>query len=328
MKGGWQSTVDTKFLMDRCFRVYVTKTQEIFEWYSSKTSRSIRWVFNYGESLAFFVEDWEKEDERIIRQIEDHVDQEVEYVLTDMQQIQNPFLCLLVMQLVTQQYDKYNSPFEIASFWDQIREARKDARILLTDCLCMETESPCARYWDLWKDEPIPLSHVRIELFPSYKLNCSVHQPVSAVIADAKSMRCMSSQMTAIEICYPENMLELYNFLKAIYLRRAVRFKRCRLCGKLFAAIDGERTEYCSRIYSGHKSCRDIGAARVYQKKILSNPITRAYNRAYKTHNARIRYGIMTKKEFQAWVAEAKQLRGACQSGEISLDRFEKWLKQ
>lgn len=31
MKGGWQSTVDTKFLMDRCFRVYVTKTQEIFE---------------------------------------------------------------------------------------------------------------------------------------------------------------------------------------------------------------------------------------------------------------------------------------------------------
>lgn len=66
----------------------------------------------------------------------------------------------------------------------------------------------------------------------------------------------------------------------------------------------------------------------VIGKKILSNPITRAYNRAYKTHNARIRYGTMTRAEFQTWVAKAKQLRDACQSGEISLDRFEKWLKQ
>lgn len=131
--------------------------------------------------------------------------------------------------------------------------------------------------------------------------------------------------MTAIEICYPESVFELYDFLKAIYLRRAVRFKRCRLCGKLFAAIDGERTEYCSRKYSDHKFCRDIGAARVYQKKILSNPITRAYNRAYKTHSARIRYGTMTR---QTWVAKAKRLRDACQSGKISLACFEKWLKQ
>lgn len=129
-------------------------------------------------------------------------------------------------------------------------------------------------------------------------------------------------------VCYPRTVQELYDFLKFIYLRRAVRFKRCRLCGKLFAAVDGERTEYCRRKYSGKKACRDIGAARVYQKKILSNPITRAYNRAYKTHNARIRYGTMTREEFKDWVAEAKHLRNACQSGDIALDRFEKWLKQ
>ena len=54
---------------------------------------------------------------------------------------------------------------------------------------------------------------------------------------------------------------------------------------------------------------------------------THAYNRAYKTHNARIRYGTMTREEFKAWTEEAKKRRDACQAGESSLERFEEWLK-
>ena len=98
---------------------------------------------------------------------------------------------------------------------------------------------------------------------------------------------------------------------------------------------------HCQPVLYGNRQCvllhqsqypqitlEDCPANIGHRKKILSNPITRAYNRAYKTHNARIRYGTMTRAEFQTWVAKAKQLRDACQSGEISLDRFEKWLKQ
>lgn len=88
----------------------------------------------------------------------------------------------------------------------------------------------------------------------------------------------------------------------------AVRYvsKKAVRCGKLFAATDGDRTESCSREYEKGKTCREVGASRVYQKKLLGNPITRAYNRAYKTHNARIRYGTMTREEFNAWTEEAK----------------------
>ena len=102
---------------------------------------------------------------------------------------------------------------------------------------------------------------------------------------------------------------------------------RYQIGGKLFAATDGDRTEYCSREYEKGKTCREVGASRIYQKKLLGNPITRAYNRAYKTHNARIRYGTMTREEFKAWTEEAKKHRDACQAGEISLERFEEWLK-
>lgn len=68
--------MEDKCLLESDFRAYVMKTQEIFELLDSKTNTAIRWVFHYGESLPFFVEDWEKEDGRIIKQIIDHIGQE------------------------------------------------------------------------------------------------------------------------------------------------------------------------------------------------------------------------------------------------------------
>ena len=319
--------MEDRCLSDRCFRVYVTQKQEIFELLDSGTNTAIRWVFHYGESLSFFVEDWEKKDEQIIKQIMEHMDQGTEYMLTMMQRVHNPFLCLLCMNQIAQLQRKNNWHDELVDFYVQLQKAREDARILLTECLCEGTQSLCVRYRALWKDEPLRLEHVCIMPIPANPWNDSGDQPVTVVIADTEPMWC-GIQMQFGEICYPENVLALYDFLKSIYLRRAIRFKRCRLCRKLFAAVDGTRTKYCNRKYSDKKTCRDIGAVREYQKKILSNPVTRAYNRAYKTHNARIRYGTMTKDEFRIWAAEAKRLRNACQSGDISLDFFEAWLKQ
>ena len=64
-------------------------------------------------------------------------------------------------------------------------------------------------------------------------------------------------QMVMAEVCYPKSVQELYVFLKSTYLRRAIRFKRCQLCGRLFAATDGDRTEYCSREYEKEMCIRD-----------------------------------------------------------------------
>lgn len=318
-----QITVETK----SAFRVYVTQTQEIFELLDSGTNTVLRWVFHYGESLSFFVEDWEKEDEQIIKQIMEYINQGTEYMMMTIQRVENPFLCLLCMNLTSQLQSEYSWQSEITDFCAQLQKAREDARILLTECLCEKTQSLYARYRALWKDKPPCLEHVCIMPIPADPLNDSGDQPATLLVANPEFI-CCDRKMPFCEICYPENVLTLYDYLKSVYLRRAVQFKRCRLCGKLFAAVDGTRTKYCSRKYSGNKVCRDIGASRVYQKKILSDPITRAYNRAYKTHNARIRYGTMTKEEFRTWVAEAKHLRDACLSGNITLDGFMDWLKQ
>ena len=69
-----------------------------------------------------------------------------------------------------------------------------------------------------------------------------------------------------------------------------------------------------------------MGSVRLYEKKIFSEPAIKEYKRSYKAHNARIRYGLMTREEFQAWSKEARQNRDRCVAGELSLEEFVAWL--
>ena len=305
-------------------RVYITETKEVFEFRNGQIKETHRYIFAYGECLALLAEDWETEDTHLIKQLEVDLHNTGKPIWSEFRMVHNPFFYVLAMTLLSHPYSDRGVYAAITSFCEQLKRIRADARVLLSDCLSTKTDMISRRYIELWNTDALTLPHIRFERIPMHALDHSG----SSVIADANYSCYMGICMELGAVCYPRTVQELYDFLKFIYLRRAVRFKRCRLCGKLFAAVDGERTEYCRRKYSGKKACRDIGAARVYQKKILSNPITRAYNRAYKTHNARIRYGTMTREEFQTWVAEAKRLRDVCQSGNISLDCFEEWLKQ
>ena len=57
---------------------------------------------------------------------------------------------------------------------------------------------------------------------------------------------------------------------------------------------------YCERpVDDSGKTCRDIGSLRAYRKRQKQDPAVSAYNRAYKTHYARIKYKTMTREEFQ-----------------------------
>lgn len=50
------------------------------------------------------------------------------------------------------------------------------------------------------------------------------------------------------------------------------------------------------------------------------------YKRSYKAHNARIRYGLMTREQFNNWSREAREKRDLCVAGKLSLDEFIAWL--
>lgn len=129
-------------------------------------------------------------------------------------------------------------------------------------------------------------------------------------------------------VLYPTSIGVLINYIIAEHIKRGVGVKKCKNCGREFVSQRNNQVDYCDRVISNTgKTCRQLGAVRVYQSKQNENPIMREYNKSYKTHNARIRYGTITKEEFSEWSVKAREMRQRCIDGEITLEEFIEWLK-
>ncbi len=66
----------------------------------------------------------------------------------------------------------------------------------------------------------------------------------------------------------------------------------------------------------------------MYKDKVKNSLELQEYNRAYKPHFARIKYGKMTKEHFQEWAEEARKLRDEVSKGDLTLDEYKEWLKR
>lgn len=100
--------------------------------------------------------------------------------------------------------------------------------------------------------------------------------------------------------------------------------KRCANCGRWFLIPGGKYLEYCSRPLEldPSKTCRNVGAQESYAQKCKENPIWEVHRRAYKTHFARQKKGIMTPEAFRIWADNAIIWRGQAERGELDFDTF------
>ena len=129
------------------------------------------------------------------------------------------------------------------------------------------------------------------------------------------------------EVLYPNTVRDLYNYLKAYCLRLPLPIHKCKNCGRYFVVTGNITQDYCTRLMEGsEKTCRQMGAVVQYQSRQMKNPATREFTRSYKAHNARVRYGTMTKAEFTAWSKEARAKRADCVAGKLSFEDFVAWL--
>jgi hypothetical protein len=104
-------------------------------------------------------------------------------------------------------------------------------------------------------------------------------------------------------------------------------FKRCKYCGKYFISLGRSDSEYCSRIMPDEtKPCREIGASRIRTAKLQTDPILKAYKKAYSRMDSQKRCGSISQKEFNDWSWQAIEKRDHCLAGEISSDEFQEWL--
>ncbi len=129
------------------------------------------------------------------------------------------------------------------------------------------------------------------------------------------------------ELLETEDPEAFSEFLLYRYLQENLHLRRCKYCERWFATHGHTKLEYCDRlIENSTKTCREMGSLRLYEQRKMEDPAMREYKRSYKTHNARIRYGIMTREEFTAWSVEARAKRDLCTAGKLPLEEFVAWL--
>lgn len=133
---------------------------------------------------------------------------------------------------------------------------------------------------------------------------------------------------TFAEILCPDTVYDLVDYHLRECLKREIKMRVCKNCGRLFAVTGHGGTEYCDRPFDEKgRTCKEIGAFRVWEKSKRDDEVFKVYRREYKKRFAWIRAGRVTKDEFYAWSERAREKKRECEEGKITLEEFTAWLK-
>ena len=134
---------------------------------------------------------------------------------------------------------------------------------------------------------------------------------------------------TFTEVLYPKSIYDIIDFFVRKCIKQELRFRVCKYCNKYFPLTGHINTEYCDRPFDeDSRTCKEIGALRLWEKKKAENPALKAYSKEYKKRFAWIKYGKIPKEAFYEWAEEARKKRDLCVKGKISIDDFKLWLEE
>lgn len=136
-------------------------------------------------------------------------------------------------------------------------------------------------------------------------------------------------QETFAEVLCPEAVYDLIDYHLRECLKREIKMRVCKNCGRLFAVTGHGGVEYCGRPFDDKgRTCKEIGAFRVWEKSKSEDEVFKVYRREYKKRFAWIRAGKITKDEFYIWSEKAREKKAECEEGKITLEEFGRWLKE
>lgn len=136
-------------------------------------------------------------------------------------------------------------------------------------------------------------------------------------------------RQTFAEFLCPNTVYDLIDYHLRECLKREIRMRQCKNCGRLFAVTGHGGTEYCDRPADDEgRTCKEVGAFRVWEKSKSTDEAFKVFRREYKKRFAWIKAGRITRDEFYAWSARAREKREECDAGKITLEEFQKWLVQ
>ena len=130
-------------------------------------------------------------------------------------------------------------------------------------------------------------------------------------------------------VLYADTVADMISFSLQTCVERNITVRRCKNCGRYFAQTGRVSAEYCDRApLDGQTSCRAIGAFQQWTLKQADDPVFKAYRREYKRRFAWIKAGRINDGDFYAWSEQARAQKKRCDKGGITLEEFQRWLKE
>ena len=145
-------------------------------------------------------------------------------------------------------------------------------------------------------------------------------QPVNFEVIDSR---------TFTEVLYPNSIYDLIDFAVRECVKREVKLRVCKNCGRYFYFTGRISAEYCNRTVDDKgRTCKEIGAFRAWEKKRSGDDLFKLYRREYKKRFAWIKAGKISQEDFYAWSEQAREKKDACEAGTLSVEKFGQWLKE
>ncbi len=123
----------------------------------------------------------------------------------------------------------------------------------------------------------------------------------------------------------------LYNFVfLELYfiLQEKTYLKKCKNCGKYFLTTNSS-VIYCDNVYQDKKTCREIGASKVYIKNLEKNEAYNLYRKIYKKKQALAKSkGGSYEVQYNLFKNQGKDKKNAYKLKEITKEEFIKWLNK
>lgn len=131
-----------------------------------------------------------------------------------------------------------------------------------------------------------------------------------------------------------QEIYEIDNFYNLLFLelyfilQEKTYLKKCKNCGKYFLTINSA-VIYCDNIFADKKTCREIGASKVFTKNLEKDEAYNLYRKVYKKKQALAKSkGGSFEIEYNRFKHQGKDKKNAYKLKEITKEEFIKWLNK
>lgn len=142
-------------------------------------------------------------------------------------------------------------------------------------------------------------------------------------LMDKDNNRYGIKEIYEIDNFYNLLFLELY-----FILEQKTYLKKCKNCGKYFLTTNSA-VIYCNNTFEDNKTCREIGASKVFAKNLENDEAYNLYRKVYKRKQALAKSkGGSFEIDYNKFRYQGKDKKNAYKLNEISKKEFIEWLKK